>query len=511
MQSLVTLLISGVLLATVAHAQQYWCSDNGKEGTTAMPAFVANDAGNGWELPLGSTSITSASSCVGNVDGFADTCTTPYEGGGETSARAASGALTASIAATTLKTYCYLPRGECNLKLCVKADYEENLADCANFNSGTWEDYAGGFTDGVATVSTQDVAAAGLTDQRNGCGTATTGGVGCYQIQVGYVSACGSCESPTVIYTGSYGYSSICTDDDLQITSNITTMDIDLGALSQDRVTSPSSSTYSNEFTANTISAEFGVNDFQVPYLISGTWAAGTSRHTGAISVSGTYHLVIKPADAGTARLIAACNAMEEGSRPDEWSGSNTCSNAEFGDCFQITEGQGSYECGGSATTDTQAPMTWDSTTDANNPQYHAGINIDCQTVGDDNCCHQITLVVNEITTGSCSAQPYNGGRRLGDSSGRANRYLQEDEDRKLFGMSYSMAVQTSGDDSSEFVGGADPSRVSDSGGSAGWLPAVAVGGLLLLGGAVVAVTRRPSLLRGAFHGPTKVLPNEDN
>jgi hypothetical protein len=77
--------------------------------------------------------------------------------------------------------------------------------------------------------------------------------------------------------------------------------------------------------------------------------------------------------------------------------------------------------------------------------------------------------------------------------------------------MSYSMAVATSGADSSEFVGGADPSRVSDSGGSAGWLPAVAVGGLLLLGGAVVAVTRRPSLLRGAFHGPTKVLPNEDN
>merc|ERR1719181_1169781 len=111
----------------------------------------------------------------------------------------------------------------------------------------------------------------------------------------------------------------------------------------------------------------------------------------------------------------------------------------------------------------------------------------------------------------TCTAQQASSGRRLGDSSGRANRYLQEDEDRKLFGMVYSMAVQTSGDDSSEFVGGADPSRVSDSGGSAGWLPAVAVGGLLLLGGAVVAVTRRPSLLRGAFHGPTKVLPNEDN
>ena len=47
--------------------------------------------------------------------------------------------------------------------------------------------------------------------------------------------------------------------------------------------------------------------------------------------------------------------------------------------------------------------------------------------------------------------------------------------------------------------------------GVAGWIPAAGVGGLLLLAGAVIAVTRRPSLLRGAFHGPTKVLPNEDN
>lgn len=509
MQSLVTLLISGVLLATVAHAQQYWCSDNGKQGTAAMPAFVANTAGDKWELPLGGTAVTTG--CYGNVDAFADTCTAPYSGGGGSSARAASGALTASIAATTLKTYCYLPRGECNLKLCVKADYEADTADCADFSSGSWADYDGGFTDGLVTVSTVDVYAAGLQTQREACGTATTGGVGCYKIQVGYVSACGTCESPTVIYTGSYGYSSICTDDDLQITSNITTMDIDLGALSQAAVqASESTSTYSNAFTASTISAEFGVNDFQVPYLISGAWAADTLRHTAAILVSGTYQLVIKPATAGTARLIAACNAMESGSRPSGWS--SNCDDAEFGDCFEITEGQGSYQCGQSATTDTQAAMTWDSTTDADNPQYYAGINIDCSAVGDDNCCHQITLVVNEITSGSCSrTTSYPGERRLGDSSGRANRYLQEDEDRKLFGMSYSMAVQTSGDDSSEFVGGADPSRVSDSGGSAGWLPAVAVGGLLLLGGAVVAVTRRPSLLRGAFHGPTKVLPNEDN
>lgn len=42
-----------------------------------------------------------------------------------------------------------------------------------------------------------------------------------------------------------------------------------------------------------------------------------------------------------------------------------------------------------------------------------------------------------------------------------------------------------------------------------GWIAPVAVCGLLVLGGAIVAVTRRPSLLRGAFHGPTKVLPNE--
>lgn len=506
MQSLVTLLISGVLLATVAHAQQYWCENNGKQGTTTMPAFVANDAGTGWELPLGSTNVASANSCVGNVDEFADTCTAPYGGGGGSAARDAAGNLTASVAATTLKTYCYLPRGECNMKLCVKEDYEADT-DCSSFSSGTWGDYSGGFSSGVATISAVNVATAGLTTQRNQC-PGTTGGVGCYKIQVGYVSACGTCDtSATVIYTKSYGYSEICTDDDLQITTNITSMDIDLGALSQAAVTSPSSTTYSNAFTANTISAEFGVNDFQVPYIISGTWANDATRHTGAIAASGqTYHLVIKPASAGTARLIAACAAMESGARPAGWSSS--CNDAEFGDCFDITEGQGSYQCGGNATTDAQAPMNWDSAI----AQYHAAINIDCSSVSGNNCCHQITLEVDLIATGSCSAQQVSGsGRRLGDSSGRANRYLQEDEDRKLFGMVYSMAVQTSGDDSSEFVGGADPSRVSDSGGSAGWLPAVAVGGLLLLGGAVVAVTRRPSLLRGAFHGPTKVLPNEDN
>lgn len=515
MQSLVTLLISGVLLATVAHAQQYWCENNGKQGTTTMPAFVANDAGTGWELPLGSTAITSANSCIGNVEAFpgTDNCDNPFSAGSGSSARAASGAYTASIADTTLNTYCYLPRGECNLKLCVKAAYE--AVECGSFNSGSWADYSGGFSDGVATVSGVNVYTAGLQDQREACDDVVSGGDGCYKIEVGYVSACGACDnSATVIYTGQYAYSEICTEDSLQITENITSMDIDLGALSQDAVmTSPSSSTDSNAFTASTISAEFGVNDFQVPYLIpgavtDGSWAADASRHTGAILVSGNYHLVIKPATAGTARLIAACNAMEEGSRPDGWS--SNCDDAEFGDCFEITEGQDSYECEGTVNEDTDSgrTMTWDS----NTPQYHASININCPT--DDNCCHQITLEVKAASGDTCSrttSYPAGGRRRLGDSSGRANRYLQEDEDRKLFGMSYSMAVQTSGDDSSEFVGGADPSRVSDSGGSAGWLPAVAVGGLLLLGGAVVAVTRRPSLLRGAFHGPTKVLPNEDN
>jgi hypothetical protein len=506
MQSLATLLISGVLLATGAHAQTYYCADNGKKGTANIPTFEVGDDGKSFALVLDTTNVDSG--CRSNVDAFAASeCTdeNPYSTILSTSYDGTSGLPTVTTGTLSVESQCYFTRGECNQAMRAKITWNAvaaaNGADCATDESSgsfTQVSLASGDT---GTVTATNAMNAAISDAKTDCGGATTGGSACVRIAIGSNSDCGTGNPNSNFMVYDFKFEGICTEDSFSVSSNVTESTINLGALMQSQVVDNDSGDEATTFQSQqSLSYAIQIGDFNFPTVEDD----GTSNAVvGDLDAGGSYNLLLSTKAALTSTLISKCNSLSSNSRPSEWA---NCNDAKVTDCFQVTYAQDSNSCDDDADAPVLSSYSTQGDTnhvgDTTGSSWRFPLTFSC-TSGVQ-CCHHVGIKVEVSDSSICTNRRR---RRLSGNS----RHLQEEEDRGIFGMSYSMAVATSGADSSEFVGGADPSRVSDSGGSAGWLPAVAVGGLLLLGGAVVAVTRRPSLLRGAFHGPTKVLPNEDN
>ena len=507
MQSLATLLISGVLLATGAHAQTYYCAGNGNLGTSDIPTFEVGDDGKSFALVLDATNNV-GSGCRSNVEAFeASECTdeSQYSTDLSTSYDETSGLPTVTTGTLSVESQCYLTRGECNQAMRAKITWNA-VADAGTANCET-DESSGSFTQvSLASGDTGTITATtamnnAITNAKADCDGATTGGSACVRIVIGSNSDCGDGDPSSNFMVYDFKFEGICTEDSFSVSSNVTESTINLGALMQSQVVDNDSGDETKTFESQqSLSYAIQIGDFNVPTVED---ESTNDAVAGDLDVDGSYNLLLSTKASLTSTLISRCDSLSSNSRPTAWS---TCSNAKVTDCFQVVYAEDSNSCDD----DADAPDLSEYSTqgDANHVGDTAGsswrfpLTFDC-TSGIQ-CCHHVGIKVEVTTDTICTNRRR---RRLSGNS----RHLQEEEDRGIFGMSYSMAVATSGADSSEFVGGADPSRVSDSGGSAGWLPAVAVGGLLLLGGAVVAVTRRPSLLRGAFHGPTKVLPNEDN
>jgi hypothetical protein len=508
MQSLATLLISGVLLATGAHAQTYYCADNGKKGTANIPTFEVGDDGKSFALVLDSTNNV-GSGCRSNVDAFdASDCTdeNPWSTSLSTGYDGTSGLPTVTTGTLSVESQCYFTRGECNQAMRAKITWNAvaaaNGADCATDESDssfTQVSLASGDTGTVTATTAMNDA---ISDAKTDCEGATTGGSACVRIAIGSNSDCGTGDPSSNFMVYDFKFEGICTEDSFSVSSDVTESTINLGALMKSQVVDNDSGDETTTFESQqSLSYAIQIGDFNVPTVEDdGTGLAVV----GDLDAGSSYNLLLSTKAALTTTIRNKCSSLSANSRPSQWS--DCTSDPVVTDCFQVVFADDSNSCDDDA--DAPDLSSYSTQGDVNHVGDTAGsswrfpLTFDC-TAGIQ-CCHHVGIKVEVTTDTICT----NGRRRR--LSGNS-RHLQEEEDRGIFGMSYSMAVATSGADSSEFVGGADPSRVSDSGGSAGWLPAVAVGGLLLLGGAVVAVTRRPSLLRGAFHGPTKVLPNEDN
>lgn len=499
MQSLATLLILGVLLATGAHAaEKYHCANNGKKGTEDIPKF--SYSGKTFALVFDNTNVTTG--CRSNVDAFdASECTgnNPFKTNLKTTYNDDSGLPEVEEGTLSVESQCYFTRGECNQAMRAKITWNANAtagaADCKT------DDTSNNYTQVSLSSDTGTVDA--VTDMNDAitrakalC-TEASGGSACVRIAIGSNSDCGTGDPSSNFMVFDFKLEGICTEDSFSVSSNVSISTINLGAIMQDQVVDNDTDNQTKTFaTQSSLSYAIQIADFNFPTVEDN---ATNATVKGDLNVDGNYNLLLSTKGELTTTLVNKCKSLKSNSRPSQWS---TCENAKVTDCFQVIYADDSNSCDD----DNDAPDLSSFSTEGDHEGDTAGsswrfpLTINC-TSGVQ-CCHHVAIKVKTTKDTICSNR-----RRLSGNS----RHLQEEEDRGIFGMSYSMAVATSGADSSEFVGGADPSRVSDSGGSAGWLPAVAVGGLLLLGGAVVAVTRRPSLLRGAFHGPTKVLPNEDN
>lgn len=508
MQSLATLLISGVLLATGAHAATYYCADNGKLGTANIPNFEVS--GQTFALTLDSTNNV-GTGCRSNVDAFAaDDCTgdNPWSKSLSTGYDLTSGLPTVSEGTLTVKSNCYFTRGECNQAMRAKITWNavaDALGSSCSSNDESDNQYAQvslALGDDGTVDATDDMNDA-IDDAKSDCNDigATTGGSACVRVSIGSNSDCGTDDPSSNWMVFDFKFEGICTEDSFSVSSNVTDSTINLGALMQSAVVTNDSGEYETTFeTQQSLSYAIQITDFNIPTVEDSDTSATV---IGDLDVNGNYNLLLSTTGELTTTIRNKCLSLSTNSRPSQWSDCD--SDPVVTDCFQVVYAQDSNTCSADSS---DAPVLTSFSTEGQHEGDTAGSSwrfpLTFSCTSGLQCCHHVAIRVKVSDSSICSNRRR---RRLSGNS----RHLQEEEDRGIFGMSYSMAVATSGADSSEFVGGADPSRVSDSGGSAGWLPAVAVGGLLLLGGAVVAVTRRPSLLRGAFHGPTKVLPNEDN
>lgn len=516
MQSLVTLLISGVLLAMGAHAQsQYWCSTNKYQGAADHPDFVADDTNKKWTMDLYTTS--DSGTCTGNVEDISTDCDVEASRVTNTIEASGDGSGTPAVTSHTLSAQlpCYLPRGECYMKISSRYASAGSCAE-VSWASATWsgEDIASTSNEVSTDFTTQ-------MDEKLVEAKATCNGIDsvvsiCFSVQLGYSSECTG-DPDDYFLQADYIFTDICDENSYSVSVDISETTINLGALNQDVLQAKEDLAEQTEtFEVDDASYEITISDFELPdlVLVDDDGAAYSTAYTGELKQANNPAVALQLSTMTTLNgvLRTACGAMSDDVKPTVWEadgGRGSACQVYNTDCIKVTFAQLSFDCG---TPDAFSDNDYGAADDDGDNGDKWSLNLDFTECpdGNENCCQQVGIkVATADNAGTQCTSQYSvaGGRRLSSR----NRFLQEDEDTTLFKMGYTMAVKRSGDDSSEFVGGADPSRVSDSGGSAGWLPAVAVGGLLLLGGAVVAVTRRPSLLRGAFHGPTKVLPNEDN
>lgn len=482
---------------------------NGNKGVTAMPSFVRNTTTNKFTFALNKDTVST--NCWGNVQKLSDdyVCATDDDANGAYEltdvayAYGSDGVANVSAGGFAGGYYpCYLNRGECNQAVHQRVKYlgsATTLTDCSSGTSDTGQVVVNSDTMGSLDLKlTMNTA---IQDAFQACNGDTSGGYACVSLEYLKAEDCNAIthQSAAVFFTATWFFENICVPDSMTVDNTVETSILDLGALMQQALQTDTTSNTTDMGSSIVRAVSLSIGDFNAPTIHD---QGDNGLVSGALAATGSYYLKIQM-NGVRGRLETACDGIDESFRPSGWSDCGT--SVSVIDCFDLTFAQGSNDCASkNATLGTYGSVTSENTEGL----YKYNLDFSSCPAGEENCCHSVGVIVGMVTNSqtTCASQAASGRRLSGES-----RFLQEEEDRRLFGMSYSMAVQTSGADSSEFVGGADPSRVSDSGSSAGWLPAVAVGGLLLLGGAVVAVTRRPSLLRGAFHGPTKVLPNEDN
>jgi hypothetical protein len=327
----------------------------------------------------------------------------------------------------------------------------------------------------------------------------------CVMIEVGYASACGV--SYTTAIEFNLKYSGLCKESEWVVKSDLTTFYIDANVVAQDALEGYNY----NENYWETSDVEF---TFEASYLDAPTFHNEFNNESIPVVEDGTA-FTIRQNVKNTARdtLRDSCTQtvaqMADGMDMNAGSLSNgECESLQFGDCFELDIKSKTYACGGTPTYDTAQDMTFDN--DGNYWSYLYGSGVDCP-LSNELCClsFELDLALAETPSNGCTSANGNTLRRLSSPNAR---YLEDSivDKNRIATLVHTIHVVRAGDGAFGEEGSRGAGNNKSDSGVAGWIPAAGVGGLLLLAGAVIAVTRRPSLLRGAFHGPTKVLPNEE-
>jgi len=396
----------------------------------------------------------------------------------------------------TFLPLCAIPRGECNVALFKRVTVG---ATCGG--SGSWTKIS-------ATSQSEEFS---YTIPAN-CPTENY----CARLEIAYTSDCSESATPDPVIRMDVSYTGLCSVANWEVTTAIETFYVDANVVKDGAVGQTDSVTDGWSVSSSTFT-------FAVTYLGQPTFHdQTTSNELNVIDTSTAYSIRQPVTNAGRNALRTSCSNLKAADSRTNLEGFSGCSTLQIGDCFTLNIQEGVHQCGADLSSITYAngasSATWtdssgDSTSDSSNYGYwsEAYDAPDCSAATTGLCClrFELSLAAASDST-NCPFYESGGGRRLSSSN---SRYLADGAtDDALMTLSHTIVVARSGGatpdaqlrDSSMRKGKSDS-------GVAGWIPAAGVGGLLLLAGAVIAVTRRPSLLRGAFHGPTKVLPNEDN